>query len=378
MFSQIYFRNSLKDWLLSLAIIAGAIAVNLIISWINNLLFKPLALKTTHKFDDEMFDRLESPLKFAVMLLAVWIASSRLDMADNVYAFLLKAYKFLIVLNVTWFVERIVDAFMLNLLMPAAKGIRKKKDSLTKKSQSEKEKDMKKEKKEAAAYEYFDNTLLPVIRRVVLGVVWTIGIMTSLNNVGVDVGALLAGLGIGGLAFALAAQDTLKNIFGGLTILTDQPFKIGDRIKVDGFDGVVETIGIRSTRIRTLEKRLVTIPNYKMGDISIENITREPMRRVLIKIGLTYDTSPEKMRKAIEILKNVPNAVEEVDRENLQAVFSDFSSSSMDITFIYWVTAAGNVMETPSKVNFEILDAFNREGLNFAFPSQTIYLNREI
>ena len=142
----------------------------------------------------------------------------------------------------------------------------------------------------------------------------------ALKNAGVDVGTLIASLGIGGLAFALAAQDTIKNIFGGITIFTDRPFRIGDRIKVDGFDGIIEDIGVRSTRLRTLDRCLVTIPNYKIVEASVENVSEEPMRRIVSKLGLTYSTTPEKMKEAIDILKNMPKTVKGIDSKEVFVV----------------------------------------------------------
>jgi len=174
----------------------------------------------------------------------------------------------------------------------------------------------------------------------------------------------------------LAAQDTIKNIYGGFTIFTDRPFRIGDRIKVDGFDGFVEEIGIRSTRIRTLEKRVVTIPNFKLVEASVENISEEPLRRVLIKLGLTYDTTPDKMNEAMSILKDMPNRVENVAERDIMVAFTDFANSSLVITFVYFIQKDADVMEVPSKVNFEILRAFNDVGLQFAFPTQTLYLEK--
>jgi len=224
---------------------------------------------------------------------------------------------------------------------------------------------------------YLDNTLIPIIRRAILGVIWAIGIMMALKNVGVDVGALIAGLGIGGLAFALAAQDTIKNIFGGITIFTDRPFRIGDRIIVDGFDGFIEDIGIRSTRLRTLEKRLVTIPNYKIVEASIENISNEPMRRVILDLGLTYNTSPEKMEKALEILKGMPSRVKNVDSKEVIAYFSGYGAFSLNIRFIYWIKDVAKFPETNSNVNLDILHSFNDAGLEFAFPTQTVYIEKD-
>lgn len=127
-----------------------------------------------------------------------------------------------------------------------------------------------------------------------LVVVWIIGLVMALSNVGVNISALLGTLGIGGIAFALAAQDTVKNVFGAFTLLTDKPFNIGDTIRFDNFEGTVVDIGIRSTRIMNYDKRIITFPNYKITDSSIINISSEPMRRVVLNLGLTYDTTAKK------------------------------------------------------------------------------------
>jgi len=175
----------------------------------------------------------------------------------------------------------------------------------------------------------------------------------------------------------LASQDTIKNIFAGVTIFFDRPFRIGDRIKIDKFDGFIEDIGIRSTRLRTLEKRLVTIPNFKLMDSFIENVTDEPMRRVMMKLGLTYNTTPEKMNEAMVILKDMPNKVKTVDSKDITVAFTDFTDFSLAITFIYFIKAKADIMGTTSEVNSEILKAFNEAELQFAYPTQTVYIEKE-
>ena len=140
-------------------------------------------------------------------------------------------------------------------------------------------------------------------------------LVMALSNVGVNISALLGTLGIGGIAFALAAQDTVKNVFGAFTLLTDKPFNIGDTIRFDNFEGTVVDIGIRSTRIMNYDKRIITFPNYKITDSSIINISSEPMRRVVLNLGLTYDTTAKKMKEALELLKAIPKRVENVRSE---------------------------------------------------------------
>lgn len=350
MLEQIFYGNTLKDWLISLVIILGALVINKIIDLLNKNVIQKITSKTKNRLDDILFKMLESPVLFGIALFAIWIAAKRLDLGIPIENVIAKSFRVLTVVNITWFAARLVNALIEEYLVPQV-------------DQSE--------------HKRIDNHLMSIIRRTVLTFIWTIGIVMSLGNVGVNVATLIGGLGIGGLAFALAAQDTIKNIFGGFTIFTDRPFRIGDRIKVDGFDGFVEDIGIRSTRLRTLEKRVVTIPNYKIVEASVENISNEPMRRVLLKLGLTYNTTPEKMNEALSILKNIPAKVSEIDPTDFVAGFSDFSDSALVITFVYFIKKSSDLMETPSLVNNEILRAFNEAGLQFAFPTRTIYINQD-
>jgi MscS family membrane protein len=351
MLEQTFYGNSIHDWLISLIIIAAAFLLNKIIVLLNKYVIQKLTSKTKNRLDDILFRMLEAPVLLGVILFAIWIAAKRLELGAPVERAIFLSFRVLTVINVTWFVARLVNALLEEYIAPKAA------DKNTMK--------------------YLDNHLMSILRRAVLAIIWSVGIIMALNNVGVNVGTLIAGLSIGGLAFALAAQDTIKNIYGGFTIFTDRPFRIGDRIKVDGFDGFVEEIGIRSTRIRTLEKRLVTIPNFKLVEASVENISEEPLRRVLLKLGLTYNTSPEKMNEAMAILKDMPNRVENVETKDIMVAFTDFTDFSLVITFVYFIRKDADVMETPTQVNSEVLRAFNDAGLLFAFPTQTLYIEKE-
>jgi MscS family membrane protein len=260
------------------------------------------------------------------------------------------AYKILVVLNVTWFVARFaVDAIAEYLTA---------------------------EKEPRKGKVYFDKHLLPVIKRSILILIWIVGGITALSEAGIKVTTLLGTLGIGGIAFALAAQDTIKNILGGITIFVDKSFRIGDLIIFNGSEGFVEDIGLRSTRIRTYDKRLVIVPNYKIMDAPVINVAAEPARRVVATLGLTYDTPVEKMREAIVLLQRIPMIVEGIEEEGLVAAFTEFGNFSLNITFIYFVEKVRwpVIRETISEVNLEVLRAFNAAGLDFAFPTQTVFI----
>lgn len=201
----------------------------------------------------------------------------------------------------------------------------------------------------------------------------------ALSNIGVNIGTLLGTLGIGGIAFALTTQDTVKNVFGAFTILTDKPFNIDDTIRVDNIEGTVIDVGVRSTKIMDYNKRIITFPNYKVTDASIINISSEPMRRVVLKLGLTYNTTSGKMKEALNILKAIPKRIENVSSKpsDTTAVFTEYTDSALNIMYIYFIEKQGDILMVTSNVNMEILDSFNKAGIDFAFPTRTIYVQKD-
>ena len=203
------------------------------------------------------------------------------------------------------------------------------------------------------------------------------GILILQNLTGVKIGPLLASLGIGGIAVALAAKDSIANFFGTLTIFFDKPFQVGERIMIDNYDGVVEDVGFRSTRIRTLTGHLVTIPNEKIVNSGLENIGKRPHIRWLTNITITYDTPPDKVEKAVSIIKKTLDNHEGMHPDFPPRVyFNGFNDWSLNIMVIVWYHPANfwDMQEWLQRTCLEILRRFNDEGINFAFPSRTLYL----
>lgn len=223
-----------------------------------------------------------------------------------------------------------------------------------------------------------DAMLGPVVKKTARTVIFVLGAAQVIQLFSdKPVTSLIAGLGVGGLAVALAAQDTIKNFFGSLVILADKPFEIGQRVVVDGHDGTIEGIGFRSTRIRTLDGHQVTIPNGEMANRTILNIGRRPFIRRVLNLSLTYDTPPEKVERARDILSGLLKDHEGLNPEfPARVYFSDFAASSLNLMAIYWYHPADYwaYMAFTEKLNLDILRRFNAEGINFAFPSQTLYL----
>lgn len=339
--------NTIENWGISILIILGAIIIVKLLSLLGKKVIKPFVTGTDNHLDDVIFYSLEAPVKFAIILLGIWIAIHRLVYPDSFVKVVDNAYSILIVLDITWFFGRLFSSLLQVYWGKQSNGQA--------------------------------NKMMPIIKRTILVIVWLIGIVMALSNVGVNISALLGTLGIGGIAFALAAQDTVKNVFGAFTILTDKPFSIGDTIRVDSYEGTVVDVGIRSTKIMNYDKRIITFPNYKITDTSIVNISSEPMRRVVLNLGLTYDTTSEKMKEALELLKSIPKRVENVSSNpsDIVAVFTEYSDSALVIMYIYFIEKQGDILGVTSNMNMEILAAFNKAGLNLAFPTRTVYIQKD-
>ena len=339
-----FYGNTIQDWLISCGIILGSIIIGKILYWAIGKYIKKITAKTKTSLDDILVDKLEEPVIYGLIILGFYWGFHRLEFGPKVDNFFSHLFIVVFTLNVTWLIVRVLDSLIEEYLVP-----------IVEKSESD-----------------LDDQLMPIVRKAVKVILWTLGFVIGLNNAGFDVAALIAGLGIGGLALALAAQDTVKNIFGGIMVFMDKPFKLTDRIKINGWDGFVEEIGIRSTRLRTLEGRLVTIPNAQFSDNAVENVTLEPTRKVVVNLGLTYETSPVQMEKAIQLLKDIAAANPKLD-ENVLVSFNSWGDFSMGIMFVYFIKSQDDILSAQTEVNMAILTQFNAAGLDFAYPTQTVY-----
>jgi len=343
--SNEFYGNTIGDWLIAFGIIVAAILLAKIVFFLIGKFIKQFTKKTKSKLDDIIVDKFEEPAVFAIIILGIWYGVSTLNVSDTMHTVIIHAYYLLITFNVAWFITRLLDGIIEEYLVPLVE---------------ESETDL-------------DDQLLPIARKTVKIVIWIMAIIVGLNNAGYDVGAIIAGLGLGGLAFALAAKDSLSHLFGGFVLFTDKPFTIKDRILTNGYDGVVKEIGIRSTRITTLDGREVVIPNADIANNSIVNITAEPSRKITIDLGLTYDTSHENMNKAMDLLKQITVGIKELDETKTVTAFTAFNDFSLNIRFIYYIKKGSDIFGTMTAVNLKVLEEFNKNGLEFAFPTQTIH-----
>jgi MscS family membrane protein len=312
--------------------------------------FRRLASRTRSTLDDKMFSALETPAGALVMVVGIVGALKALKLtpaADNMLGY---AYTVGFSLVIFWLLLRAFNALLDHLHETAL------------------------EKHLGVA------AFMPWIKKTLVVVFVIFGVLMIAQSLGADVKAFLAGLGIGGLAFALAAQDTLANIFGSVVVAVDQPFKIGETIQIGGTTGMVEDIGLRSTKIRRIDKALVIIPNKTVASENITNLARFTERRVEQVLGLTYDSKAEQMDEFVAEIRRMLLAEEEIDPGSVIVYFRDFSASSLDIWLVY-VTKSPDFhkqMALRQRLNLAFMKAVEARGLSFAFPTQTVHFDGAI
>ena len=221
-----------------------------------------------------------------------------------------------------------------------------------------------------------DDSLVPLMRTSLRLFVGVVGLLFVLSNVDVNVSSLIAGLGLGGLAFALAAQDTVKNLFGGVTIFADKPFEVGDWVVVDDIEGTVEQVGFRSTRVRTFYNSQVTVPNGRLIDAGIDNMGRRRWRRYKTTLGVGYHTSPDQMQAFVEGIRAIIRSKPDMRQDYYIVEFHGFGATSLDVLVYCFIDAPdwNAELRTRHVFNLDMMRLAERLGVDFAFPTQTIHV----
>lgn len=318
-----------------------------IIYYLFSKVFSVLTQKTKTKLDDIIVKSLEKPITLLVLVAALKYGEPLLVLGAKGVAIYDPILESILIFAIGWFVIRLADALLETYIKP-----------LTAKSKSK-----------------LDDTLLPLLKGIINFFLYAIIIIVIVQNLGFEITGLVAGLGIGGLAFALAAQDILANLFGGAAVIADRPFEVGDRIVLDGNDGFVKKIGMRTTTLETFDGTMIVLPNKKMADSVLENISRERARRTKVILGVEYSTSAVKLEKAKKILAKLVVDNKSTDDKSL-VHFKSFGPSSLDIQLIYWIKDLDNILAARDEINFGIKKEFEKAKIEFAFPSQTIYVKK--
>jgi MscS family membrane protein len=343
------FDQPLWKYVASLIFIFLAFYVSKLFDFIIGVWLKRWASKTETKFDDLLLEAVHGPIKVVSFVIFLNIGLAVFQWPEKVQSFLSKALIVTVAFSITYVTLKIVDLLM----------------------------SLWRERTAADADKTFNDQLFPLIRKSLKAFVVIVSVLVTAQNLKIDITGILASLSIGGLALGLAAQDTLANFFGAIALYADKPFHIGDRIKLDSVDGMVENIGMRSTRVRSMDGHHVTVPNKTMANAVITNITRRPNIKSEMNIGLTYDMPMDKVKRALVILDEVYRA--HPNTTDLIISFNKFSDSWLNILIVHWWkgTELRDHLAGMQELNLKIKERFDAEGIGFAFPSQTLYLKQD-
>ncbi len=362
--NDFFTKTFLENELINIALFFGIILLGIIFKKYISVLLSKLLFKVLKKYSsgvgvEQFIGLLTKPLGIFITLIYLYLAFMQLQFppswnlvdSDKIGLKMIteKSYMIALTLSFTWIFLRIVD--FLGVVMVNRAALTEGKS---------------------------DDQLVPFIRDgikvfvVIFSFFFVLGAVFSLN-----ITSLVAGLGIGGLAIALAAKESLENLFGSFTIFLDKPFVVGDLVQAGPVIGNVESIGFRSTRLRTLDKSYVTVPNKKMIDVELDNLSLRTFRRARFNVGLTYSTSASQIKA---IVKDINDFIQGHPNTNQDGVvhFYEFGASSLDIMVQYFVdTMDWDVyLKIREEINYKIIEIVESHDSSFAFPTQTIHLEK--
>jgi small-conductance mechanosensitive channel len=335
--------NTVQDLLIATAVFVGAYVLLFLFRTIVIGKLHKFAGKTSFKFDDAIVEVLKRISVFFYISVSLYIATRYLvlsSVVDNlVYGLLIVV----LVLEAIRVIQKIIMFFVEHVWL-----------------------------KDSAGQEHMSHILGLLIKLAL----WTVGLLLILSNLGVDITSLIASLGIGGVAIALALQNILGDMFSSFSIYFDQPFRVGDFIIVGDHMGTVKKIGLKTTRIEALQGEEIVISNTELTSTRVRNFKKMSKRRIVFAFGVTYDTPVAKLKKIPEIVGSCIDPLEHAEMD--RAHFKSFGDSSLDYEVVYFVKTGDykEYMDTQQTINISILDKFEKEGIEMAFPTRTVYLNK--
>ena len=355
MLPPIFFRSRLLEielwqWLGLLALVllvylAAWLAASLLVR-----VARPLVARSETDFDDKLLELAIGPLRLGIFCALFASGLGLLSLALPAERFFSNVQKVLTIVAVTWFVLRMIDMF-------AGYLVRR----------------LDRRGNHPATH------IVPLGRKTLKVVIASLAFLASLDSFGFDITALIAGLGVGGIAVALAAQKTIENLFGGITLLADQPVRVGDFCRFGDRVGVVEGIGLRSTRIRTLDRTLVTVSNSEFSSLQLENFAKRD--RILFNptLGLRYETTAEQLRFVLVEIRRMFYAHPKVSPEPARVRFTSYGDFSLNLAVFTYINVINydEYLAIVEDLNLRIMDIVEKSGTGFAFPSQTLYLGKD-
>ena len=333
--------NTAAHYGIAALFLIGAVLLRRVATTIIFNQLKKLAAKTETTLDDKLFPALEAPVATFIMLVGIFSALKVLKLSEHTDLFIGYGATVSFSLAIFWGLLCALDA----LLDHAHEVALERQMSV-------------------AAF-------MPWIKKSLVAMFVVLGLLLTVQSLGYNVSAILSGLGIGGLAFALAAQDTIANLFGSIVVAIDQPFKLGETVKIGAHVGTVEDIGLRSTKLRLVDKSLIIIPNKTVSSEAIVNLSRFTGRRVEQVLALTYATKPAQLEALVQEIGDLIRREAEVNPTSVMVYFRDLSPSSVDLWLVYVAQDADfqKHMALRQRLNLAFMRAVEAKGLAFAFPA---------
>jgi len=348
--NQTYFGNMMLDYAIALGSFLAGVIIIFIINKVVVIRLQKWAKTTDTKIDDFLLRRLEKSVIPILYVLVFYLSVKTLTLHPK----LERAIDVISVILITFFIIKVITSALRFGLHSYIK------------MKSEAEEDAERRIKQIRG-----------ITAIVSFFIWVIGFVFLLDNLGFEITTVIAGLGIGGIAIALAAQAILGDLFSYFVIFFDRPFEIGDFIVTGEFRGNIEHIGIKTTRLRSLSGEQLIFANSDLTSSRIQNFKRMDRRRVLFKLGVVYQTPAEKLEEIVEVVKQI--VVDHPDVTYDRGHFASFAAFSLDFEFVYFVLSSDyiNYMDIQQDINLKIYREFEKRGIEFAYPTQTLYLNKE-
>jgi MscS family membrane protein len=347
-----WFGNEVWKYLFCLVYIFLAFYVSKFLDFLMGVWLRKWAEKTASKFYDLFLSELHGPVKIVVFVILLRIGLEVFNWPAFVQSVMTKVFTIIVAVALTYMALKLVDLLL---------------GYWRQRTRSDNDRDRA-----------FDEQLFPIIRKSLKLFVVVVAVLITLDNIGVNITAAIASLSIGGLAIGLAAQDTLANLFGGIAIFLDKPFRIGEAIALpDGTTGDVEAIGLRTTRVRNPDGYLIAIPNKTMGNATITNISRRPNIKTEFNFGLAGDTPVDQVKRALKLLEEIYRA--HPTTEDLNVCFNKFVDSAPNINVVHWWkgTDGRANLAVMQELNLAVKERFEAEGIQLAFPARKVYLKQE-
>lgn len=348
-FSFVFLGLQLWQWVALILVVGLGYVVARVAGHVVIVTTMALARRTTVEWDDEIVKALDGPLGFVLWGLVVALFSPLVGLSPAAQELTHRGWRLLVVVGLGWLLFRTLDGITSHL------------------------------RNVTAEHNALALSFIPIIQRIGKILVFMLVVLAALDVIGVNVVAALAGLGLGGLAIAFAAQKTLENVFGAFAIASDRPFQVGDFVQLGDIVGNVEDVGLRSTKIRTLERTVVTIPNSTVVNNSVVNYARRDRMLYRFNVGVVYGTTVAQLRYIVDEIRKLLLDDPRVFLDTQRARFRQFGASSLDIEVFSWINTAdfNEFTVIAEELNFRIMEIVERSGSSFAFPSQTLYLGRD-